>query len=105
MSAAPLLLVRPTVILDGMTYRVGPKGQVVLPKTLRDRHGIEPGDEVVVDENEQVITIRKARPKDDVLVDLMGALADTDTDLLAELEAEHRREIERDERRREASDL
>lgn len=29
-----------------MTTRVGPKGQVVIPKELRDRVSLHPGDEV-----------------------------------------------------------
>lgn len=37
---------RGRVILVSMTHRVGPKGQVVIPKELRVELGIEPGDEV-----------------------------------------------------------
>jgi AbrB family looped-hinge helix DNA binding protein len=34
------------VILHGMTSRVGPKGQVVIPQQLRRQLDIKPGDEV-----------------------------------------------------------
>jgi AbrB family looped-hinge helix DNA binding protein len=64
-----------------MTYKVGPKGQVVLPKAIRERLGIEPGDEVEVEDAIDHIEIRPvAEP-----VELLGLLADgagTD-DLLA----------------------
>jgi AbrB family looped-hinge helix DNA binding protein len=32
-----------------MTHKVGVKGQVVIPKAIRDRIGIRPGDEVAFD--------------------------------------------------------
>lgn len=77
-----------------MTYRVGPKGQVVLPKRIRDQLGIHPGDEVTVDELDGEVRIRKAATAHE----LWGMLADVEVDMLAELEADHRREIEREDR-------
>ena len=55
-----------------MTYKVGAKGQVVLPKELRERHGIRPGDEVEFEEIDGVIHIRKIRSA----VRLRGLLRD-----------------------------
>ncbi len=43
-----------------MTYKVGPKGQVVLPKALRDELGIEPGDDVDVERRDGEIVVRRA---------------------------------------------
>ncbi|HIZ34754.1 MAG TPA: AbrB/MazE/SpoVT family DNA-binding domain-containing protein [Candidatus Ruania gallistercoris] len=45
-----------------MTSTVGPKGQVVIPKNLRDEFGIEPGDEVVFTRNGDQIAVTSARP-------------------------------------------
>lgn len=86
-----------TVILDGMTYKVGAKGQVVLPKELRDRHGIRPGDEVVFDEVGGDITIRRAKSKAQILDELTGSMAGSD--LLGAYMNEKRLDRERDERK------
>ena len=59
------------VILTGMTHRVGPKGQVVIPKDMRDRLGIAPGMDVVFTETPDGVLVRPATG----LASLRGALA------------------------------
>jgi AbrB family looped-hinge helix DNA binding protein len=44
-----------------MTHRVGPKGQVVIPKELRDELGIEPGDEVSLWRDGDHVAVRPVR--------------------------------------------
>jgi AbrB family looped-hinge helix DNA binding protein len=76
-----------------MTNRVGPKGQVVIPKWLRDELGIKPGDEVIFwREGDEVHLKRYRRPKS-----LRGLLAGTNA--LETFRAERRWELEREERR------
>lgn len=41
------------------TVKVGPKGQVVLPKQIRDRLGIKPGQRVRVEEVAGEVRVRK----------------------------------------------
>jgi AbrB family looped-hinge helix DNA binding protein len=44
-----------------MTTRVGPKGQVVIPKPIRDQVSLEPGDEVDIElrGDDIVVTARR----------------------------------------------
>lgn len=78
------------VILSGMTLRVGPKGQVVLPKRIREALGIKPGDRVVVEEGKGEARIRRVDPE----AKLRGMLVDGDP--LRALEREHRDELKRE---------
>lgn len=41
-----------------MTHTVGPKGQVVIPKELRDELGLEPGDRVSFWRHEDHVAVR-----------------------------------------------
>jgi AbrB family looped-hinge helix DNA binding protein len=87
----------------GMTYKVGIKGQVVLPKAVRERVGINPGDEVTVAEKGGVVQIRKALPgpaeREAIVTSLRGALAGGQS-LTATLERDRQAERAREERTR-----
>lgn len=81
------------VILVSMTRRVGQKGQVVIPKELRDQLGIKPGDEVSFWLEGDHVAVRPhllRRP-------LRGRFAGTalSQELLAERRRERRREADR----------
>src|SRR5271157_982962 len=72
------------VILTGMTSRVGPKGQVVIPKSMRDHLGIAPGDKVDFFLDGGGVRVEPVREQ----TSLRGSLAGRG--LLSELEADHR---------------
>jgi AbrB family looped-hinge helix DNA binding protein len=72
-----------------MTYRVGAKGQVVIPKSMRDRLGIRPGDEVDFYLDGNTVRVEPVREQPS----LRGSLAGRG--LLSELEAGHRAERDR----------
>ncbi len=51
--------------------RVGERGQVTIPKSLRTRYGVKPGHEVVFEEHRDGLLIRKI-PREDPLRGLLG---------------------------------
>jgi AbrB family looped-hinge helix DNA binding protein len=38
--------------------KIGPKGQIVIPKVVRESAGIEPGDEIIMEVREKEVVIR-----------------------------------------------
>jgi len=47
----------------GMTHRVGAKGQVVIPKALRERVGLLPGADVEFELDGERVSIKAARKR------------------------------------------
>ena len=88
-----------TVILEGMTHKMGPKGQVVVPKDMRARHGLRPGDEIDFDDTDGEIRLRRAKTKAEILDELVGSLPPSDIDPLQVLMEEKRRDREREIRK------
>lgn len=86
-----------------MTHKVGIKGQVVIPKAIRDQIGIEPGDEVSFEPDGKAVRVRRVRDDPSVRREQIGSLrgifADSPGFSTKALEADRREERERDARR------
>lgn len=80
------------VILQSMTHRVGPKGQVVIPKKLRAELGIQPGDEVTFWLDDDHVAVRPASRRRPLKGRFSGA------DLTADLMRERAEDRRRDDR-------
>ena len=73
--------------------RVSPKGQILIPKRIREKYGVKPGSNVQILEVPESILIKKA-PEDPISAAcgfLEGRFSLTD-----DLIKEHRKELEND---------
>lgn len=80
--------------------KMGPKGQVVIPKAYREKMGVHPGEQVEVvepDANGET-RVKRAPSKAEILDGLQGIFAGTPGGM-KDIEEEHRRELEREERK------
>jgi AbrB family looped-hinge helix DNA binding protein len=86
-----------------MTHKVGTKGQVVIPKAIRDEIGIKPGDEVIFEPNGSEVRVRRVEDdpnrRADEIRTLRGIWAGADGGGTDELMAERRRDREAEERK------
>ena len=76
-----------------MTRTVGQKGQVVIPKEMRDRFGIKPGDEVSFWDCDDHVGLRLVRNPETLRGRFRGV------GLTEDLEAERRADRQREARR------
>jgi AbrB family looped-hinge helix DNA binding protein len=86
-----------------MTHKVGIKGQVVIPKSIRDEIGIKPGDEVIFEPDGKDVRVRRAADDPEErrkgIDALRGAWAGIPGLSTKDLENERRKEREREERK------
>jgi AbrB family looped-hinge helix DNA binding protein len=86
-----------------MTHRVGAKGQVVIPKGIRDEIGIKPGDEVTFGVAGTEVRVRRVlddpEQRGRAVQALRGAWKDAPGATVEDLLEERRREREREDRR------
>jgi AbrB family looped-hinge helix DNA binding protein len=86
-----------------MTHKVGAKGQVVIPKAIRDEIGIKPGDSVTFEPDGSDVRVRRVDNDRDhraeIVRSLRGAWADVPGGGTEELLEERRREREMEERK------
>jgi AbrB family looped-hinge helix DNA binding protein len=75
--------------------KVGPKGQVVIPKRIRDRLGLRPGDRVRVEQEGSGVRLSRAVTVDE----LVGSLPPSDVTPLDALMEERRRDRAREDSR------
>jgi AbrB family looped-hinge helix DNA binding protein len=86
-----------------MTHKVGIKGQVVIPKAIREQIGIKPGDEVVFEPDGKDVRVRRVADDPEArrkrISALRGVFADVPGFSTEALEADRREEREHEERR------
>jgi AbrB family looped-hinge helix DNA binding protein len=58
-----------------MRTRLSTKGQLIIPKSIRDRHGWSPGVELLLEDRGDAVVVRLAKPFPETTLDeLIGCL-------------------------------
>jgi AbrB family looped-hinge helix DNA binding protein len=82
-----------------MTHKVGMKGQVVIPKEIREELGIAPGDEVEFEAEGSEVRVRRVADARRARIEALGGVwADQPGLGTADLETERQEEREREDR-------